>query len=403
MGSKDFGAIQKAFRGKDEIERTKLTLGDITGGASSKYEYLALNSIELNPNNDYNEADSEEGIIELAEDIKRNGLLHNIVVSYTEDGRYKLLSGERRLRAYKHIYAETGDDKYSNIYSLVRSGLSEIEEMIILDAANLQVRNGAGDEKRTRKATIRFIDNLKKKFNISEESAIIIAKEYAGVSDRTVERNVVLERDLHASLLKLLDDGVISKSQAMDYAALPISVQESIALSLLDAITKGAEEAKRKANDITIPTREIAELQHTLDELKQSNKETDDYIKELKKLKALADASQATQIQTQIDILSAQKAKAKKEIKNVEKELNARIRIVTKIEDSNEEILDKKRLEVTTQLDHAIIGMRRSVDRTLALNLKDKAQYLEDGEKAKARTKLREMIRKIEDIMEEIR
>ena len=143
MGSKDFGAIQKAFRGKDEIERTKLTLGDITGGASSKYEYLALNSIELNPNNDYNEADSEEGIIELAEDIKRNGLLHNIVVSYTEDGRYKLLSGERRLRAYKHIYAETGDDKYSNIYSLVRSGLSEIEEMIILDAANLQVRNGA--------------------------------------------------------------------------------------------------------------------------------------------------------------------------------------------------------------------------------------------------------------------
>ena len=46
-------------------------------------EYMELNidDIEVNPDNDiYREADTEEEIILLANDIKRSGLLHNLVV-----------------------------------------------------------------------------------------------------------------------------------------------------------------------------------------------------------------------------------------------------------------------------------------------------------------------------------
>ena len=78
-------------------------LQNMIEGEQAEYQYIQINNIEFNKNNDYANEDSFESVKDLANDIQRNGLLHNIVVSLTPEGRYKLLSGERRLRAYQYL------------------------------------------------------------------------------------------------------------------------------------------------------------------------------------------------------------------------------------------------------------------------------------------------------------
>ena len=107
---------------------------------------------------------TDEDIEELARDIERNGLLHNIVVSdqVRNTGKYMILSGERRYRAVKWLYEQRKENKYAVILCKVLSGLDPLDEMLVLDAANLQTRGGMQDERRFRKATMRFIENLQK-------------------------------------------------------------------------------------------------------------------------------------------------------------------------------------------------------------------------------------------------
>ena len=60
--------------------------------------------LKENPDNAlYRELDTEEDIALLADDIRRAGLLHNLVVfpKTGVGGKYVLLSGERRLRALR--------------------------------------------------------------------------------------------------------------------------------------------------------------------------------------------------------------------------------------------------------------------------------------------------------------
>ena len=57
-----------------------------------KVEYMDINDIRRNEKNFYEIVNVDE----LAEDIKMNGLNHNLVVRQLENGTYELISGERR-------------------------------------------------------------------------------------------------------------------------------------------------------------------------------------------------------------------------------------------------------------------------------------------------------------------
>lgn len=224
------------------VSGSNAALQSIVEGDRPEYRYLRLETIQLNPQNDYAEGDNEDEIRELAEDIRRNGLLHNIVVSLQEDGHYLLLSGERRLKACQLLYSEERDPKWEKIYSLVRKELRPIEEAIILDAANLQTRgSGAGGEARYRKATARFVDNLRAHFNISEAEATSLAKSYAGASESTISRNVTIEKHLIPELKTLLDKGLIKKLVANSYAALTPEEQQHIAQSYDELLKTGSD------------------------------------------------------------------------------------------------------------------------------------------------------------------
>lgn len=99
--------------------------------------YVKIDSIEANPYQPRTEFESEK-LEELAQSIKTYGLIQPITVRPVENGKYQLISGERRLRAAKlaglseiPAYVRTADDMLSIQMALVeniqREDLNAIE------------------------------------------------------------------------------------------------------------------------------------------------------------------------------------------------------------------------------------------------------------------------------------
>ncbi len=294
----------------DPAHDAQTLLNRSLGTDSDDYRAIPLSQIRLNPQNDYSEADTDEEIEELALDIERNGLLHNIVVSdRTADlGAYLILSGERRYRAYQWLYQKRQENKYAVIHCKVLSGLDPLDEMLVLDAANLQTRGGMGEEKRFRKATIRFIENLRRRGGLSESAAKTLAVRYTGVNEKLLEKNIVVEKNLHPSILSLLDRDLIPKNQAVSYARLPEEIQELLAENLNAAYESGSA-ALRDANEkLALATKTIAELNAKVSAQEKGMREIDDEITEaqlsLSALNAMVEAGESTEeLEEQIDLV----------------------------------------------------------------------------------------------------
>lgn len=133
----------------------------------AEYKTVDIDLIDYNEENDYEASHIEE----LADDIKRNGLLHNLVVTPKENGRYKLLAGERRLRAIRLLNENGAGDRYKNIAVLVIPNLTPRKEEIIMDSSNLHARSAGGNEEQLRKATNRYMDNIKEEYGLTEKEA----------------------------------------------------------------------------------------------------------------------------------------------------------------------------------------------------------------------------------------
>lgn len=91
----------------------------------TEVKLIHLDYLEPNPYQPRQEFNDEE-LNELAESIKKNGLLQKITVLPKVDDefniipdKYYILAGERRVRAYKLLYKSTGEREYSAIEALV--------------------------------------------------------------------------------------------------------------------------------------------------------------------------------------------------------------------------------------------------------------------------------------------
>ena len=195
--------------------------------AKHKIEYesrdISLFNIRTNPDNEiFREIDDDEDIRILADDIKRNGLLHNLVLfPSTEEGRevYVLLSGERRYRAFK-LLVEEGDTSWQIVRNcnVITTELSDNEKKVLLYSANLQVRGGLNDEAVRRKAVSDFIECLQKEpYNMNRVDALKAIKSVSSVNPKTIDRDARLEDKLKGSLKELLDAKFLSRSECESY------------------------------------------------------------------------------------------------------------------------------------------------------------------------------------------
>lgn len=206
--------------------------------AKHKIEYesrdISLFNIRTNPDNEiFREIDDDEDIRILADDIKRNGLLHNLVMfPSTEEGRevYVLLSGERRYRALK-LLVEEGDTSWQIVRNcnVITTELSDNEKKVLLYSANLQVRGGLNDEAVRRKAVSDFIECLQKEpYNMNREDALKAIKSVSSVNPKTIDRDARLEDKLKGGLKALLDAKFLSRSECESYLRFDDEKQEEI-------------------------------------------------------------------------------------------------------------------------------------------------------------------------------
>lgn len=206
--------------------------------AKHKIEYesrdISLFNIRTNPDNEiFREIDDDEDIRILADDIKRNGLLHNLVMfPSTEEGRevYVLLSGERRYRALM-LLVEEGDTSWQIVRNcnIITTELSDNEKKVLLYSANLQVRGGLNDEAVRRKAVSEFIECLQKEpYNMNRVDALKAIKSVSSVNPKTIDRDARLEDKLRGTLKELLDAKFLSRSECESYLRFDDEKQEEI-------------------------------------------------------------------------------------------------------------------------------------------------------------------------------
>ena len=95
---------------------------------------VPVGEIFFNPKNTAAKNDTSEQIKDLADSIATGGLIHPLTVNETSDGRYMLLSGERRYRA---ITEHLG---WTSVPCNVYHNLSDDMAAMITVIANMQVR-----------------------------------------------------------------------------------------------------------------------------------------------------------------------------------------------------------------------------------------------------------------------
>lgn len=213
-----------------------------------KIEYIEIEKISANPNNFYNITNVDE----LAEDIKLNGLYHNLVVRPIGDGKFQLLSGERRFTALNKLVSE-GEERFKVVPCQIKE-LDDVDAMIALIQSNAQGRELTDAEK------LKQVDLLKelykKKKDRGEEvpnrTRDFIAQSL-NMSASAVGRIEAISKNLIPELKEMLESEKLTLSNANEFQALSEESQKAI-LNLIKAkvnITKEeAIELKKKMQDI---------------------------------------------------------------------------------------------------------------------------------------------------------
>lgn len=263
------GASGSILPPKRDLEKVKIAMS--TKSEGSEFRAIVVNEVKLNPNNLWAKDDDTAEIDQLAEAIRRSGLLHNIVVSEQDDGSYLLLSGERRIRAIRKLLDEEmaadtegkANYKWHRVQAQVIVGLTPIDEMIILDEANIMVRGVAGETAIMQKCISRYIENLKTRYDLTQAEAEKILRDKSPMPKATLLRYLKIEHDLSPDLGQYMEQGIVSQTQAIALCGLEDKDQGTV--------TKGIETAIELAD--SDPVRIKAYTGRVLDRAVQAAKD----------------------------------------------------------------------------------------------------------------------------------
>lgn len=179
---------------------------------------LDINLLVPSKNNFYGIREIEE----LAESIKLNGLLHNLVVRKLANGTYEVISGERRLHATKLL-------GYEKLPCQIKE-ISELDAEIMLIQANVEQRELLPTEKMEGIRRLKSIYE-KKKAN-GEELPKGKIRDLIGqdmkLSGVQVGRYQKVDKDLIEPLKEKLDKDEITLTQAHTLSSLSESEQKVI-------------------------------------------------------------------------------------------------------------------------------------------------------------------------------
>lgn len=107
---------------------------------TSRQELVPLEDIVTAEFNPYNENDNDETVEQLAQSIEAYGLIEPLCVNKDSDGKYHLISGERRYKAISRL-------KWKTVPCVVYDALEAVQAELRLHEANLETREYTSAQK----------------------------------------------------------------------------------------------------------------------------------------------------------------------------------------------------------------------------------------------------------------
>ena len=332
-------------------------------------QYIDIKDIERNKKNFYEIVNVDE----LAEDIKMNGLNHNLVVRKLDNGKYELISGERRYTALTQL-VEQGNEIFALVPCKVIEA-NDIDSEIILIQANAQTRELTEIEKLEQVKRLTELYKTKKKNGEKVPGKIreIIANDLK-LSPTQVGRYERINKNLIPELKEILENGNLTIANASEFSSLSEDNQKVI----LEIINNKVEISKEEATELKVKLRKLE--QEKADELKRLENEKLVEIKKIENEKSV----EIKRIENEKDEALRSKKLISDEVLRLKSELD---KSENKSEEEIKALENQLREELKKDLDNKYLAEIENIKNEANSNKEEKERYRKELEEMKAKSK----------------
>lgn len=190
---------------------------------TEKIQLLSIKTLTPSSGNFYDVSE----VADLKESIKEHGLLQPIV---TNNGA-TIISGHRRFEAFRQLYVETGDEKYSMIPAIIKHPADSIEAQMMLIECNSTSRVLSPYElmEQAKQYDALLVKAKDYGYEYSGRRRDIVAK-MMKLSSSKVARLSAIDKHLIDSWMDVFREGRISESVAYEISKLDAEGQESFSV-----------------------------------------------------------------------------------------------------------------------------------------------------------------------------
>ena len=332
-------------------------------------QYIDIKDIERNKKNFYEIVNVDE----LAEDIKMNGLNHNLVVRKLDNGKYELISGERRYTALTQL-VEQGNEIFALVPCKVIEA-NDIDSEIILIQANAQTRELTEIEKLEQVKRLTELYKTKKKNGEKVPGKIreIIANDLK-LSPTQVGRYERINKNLIPELKEILENGNLTIANASEFSSLSEDNQKVI----LEIINNKVEISKEEATELKVKLKKLE--QEKADELKRLENEKLVEIRKIENEKSV----EIRRIENEKDEALRSKKLISDEVLRLKSGLN---KSENKSEEEIKELENQLREELKKDLDNKYLSEIENIKNEANSNKEEKERYRKELEEMKAKSK----------------
>lgn len=195
-----------------------------------KYEAVRLPISKLYPDPVNAKIYSIEDVEELADSIElAGGVMHNLVVREPDaDGRYQIISGERRWTACKHL-VEQGKEQYGEVGCLIEHVHDEDTLQLMLVLANSTARQLTDAEKmRQAEALTEVLTRMRKEGKVQGRVRELVGKMLKTTSGQ-LARYHAIQANLQGGLRDRFERGEVGVSVAYEASKLDRAGQDAVA------------------------------------------------------------------------------------------------------------------------------------------------------------------------------
>lgn len=195
-----------------------------------KYEAVRLPISKLYPDPANAKIYSVDSIEELADSIElAGGVLHNLVVREQDtDGRYQIISGERRWTACKYL-VEHGKEQYGEVGCLIEHVHDEDTLQLMLVLANSTARQLTDAEKmRQAEALTAVLTRMRKEGKVQGRVRELVGKMLKTTSGQ-LARYHAIQANLQGGLRDRFERGEVGVSVAYEASKLDKAGQDAVA------------------------------------------------------------------------------------------------------------------------------------------------------------------------------